>query len=143
MRSICLRIACGECAPEHAADIAALQQRKIERQLRNARRETDDQIAPFPSDRTQRRLSIVTAHRIVDHIEAAATARRLELFGERLGLLLVERRAAIKDRFVGARSLGGRCFFLRRHRRDDARAIGLAQFDRREADTAGRAKHEQ
>src|SRR3546814_8648936 len=55
------RIARGERPPEHAAHVAALEQREVERQPRNPGGEADDQIAPFPPDRAQGRLGIIAA----------------------------------------------------------------------------------
>ena len=54
-----------EAAPEHAAHVAALEQRQIERQPGDAGGKADDQIAALPGDRAQRRLGIVAADRIV------------------------------------------------------------------------------
>jgi len=50
MGGIRSRIARGESAPENAANVAALEQRKVQRKLRNARWKTDHQVTAFPSD---------------------------------------------------------------------------------------------
>ena len=79
MGGIGLGIAGGEGAPEDAADVAALEQGEVERQLRDAGGEADDEIAALPGDRAQRRLGIVAADRIVDQVRAVRADRVLEL----------------------------------------------------------------
>ena len=143
MRLVGLGIARGEGAPEHAAHVAALEQGQVERQPGNAGGKADHEVAAFPADRSQRGLGIIAADRIVYHVIAAFAAGRLELVGERLRLLLVERRAGIDDRLVRARLSRGVGLFLRGDRGDDARAIGLAELDRGEPHAAGRAEHQQ
>src|SRR5215216_83298 len=49
--AVLLRVDPGPSAPEHAADIAALEQREVERHLRNVTRgEADHQEAAFPGN---------------------------------------------------------------------------------------------
>ena len=143
LQAVRLRVARREGAPEHAADIARLQQSEIQRQARNARRKADDEIAPFPGDGSQRRLGIITADRIIDDVRTALAERGLELVGERLRLILVERRARIDECIVSARVPGGGGLFLRGNSGDDARAERLAEFDRGQPDAARRTENEQ
>src|SRR5580765_525004 len=55
---VSLRVASHERAPEDSAYVAALEQGEVERKLRDARRESDDEEAPLPGDASQRRLGI-------------------------------------------------------------------------------------
>ena len=65
------RVAHHRHAPEDADDRAPLEQGEVRRDARNvARREADDEEAPFPRRRAQRRLGERTADRIVDHVGA-------------------------------------------------------------------------
>src|SRR3546814_9353899 len=69
--AVALRLARDEGAPEDAGDVAALEQRQVERQARDARGEADDEIAALPRDRAQRGFGIVAADRIIDEIGRA------------------------------------------------------------------------
>ncbi len=124
-------------APQNTpATSQLLSKRQVERQARDAGGEADDEVAAFPRDRAQRGLGIVAADGIVDDVRAVRADRRLELFGERLRAVLVERLIAIDDDLVGARCPRNLGLRFARHARDDARAERLAQFDCCDADAA-------
>src|SRR5690242_9104029 len=79
-----VRIALDKRAPEHADNVAAFEQREVERDFWNlAGGKTDDQKPPLPRDRAQRRLGVRAADRIIDHVRAfaagAAPQRVLEV----------------------------------------------------------------
>ncbi len=79
--AVLLRVDPGPRAPEHAADVAALQQREVERHLRNvAGRKTDHQEAAFPGDRAQRRLGVAAADGIEDDVDALAARQLAQAF---------------------------------------------------------------
>src|SRR5262249_14985995 len=125
-----------ELAPEHADDRAAFQQREIERDPRNvAGREADDEQATTPGERSQRRLRIRAAYRIVHDVDAAAAGQRGDLFAQIAG--------AVIDRFVGAVRAADRELLVARRGGDDARAERLADLDRGDADAAGGAEDQQ
>ena len=71
MGRISFRVTRGKRTPEHAADVAALEQGEVEREAGDASRETDHQETPFPGDAPQRRLGIDTADGIEDDVRAA------------------------------------------------------------------------
>src|SRR6476620_5656333 len=74
-----LRIAVHPRAPEYADHVAALEQHEIERQFRNvAGGEADHEKPALPRDRTQRRLGVAPANRIVDDIDASVGGRNTE-----------------------------------------------------------------
>ena len=74
-------LAAGEVAPEHADDLAALEEREVERDAGDlARREADDQVPPAPRDAAQRRLGNGAADRVEDDVHAV----RVPLLEERL-----------------------------------------------------------
>ena len=60
------------CAPEHAANVARLEQGEVQWNLRNTGRETDDEVASFPIHRANRRLSIIAAHCVINDVDTAA-----------------------------------------------------------------------
>lgn len=95
MRSVALWIACGPGAPEHPANITALEQGQVEREPGDTSREAYHAEPAFPGDRTQGRLGIVATNDIVDHIGAVRSASRLEGFCQCLRLILVEWRARV------------------------------------------------
>ena len=129
-----LRIALDERAPEHADDVAALEQREIERNLRDlAGRKADHQEAPVPGDRAQRRLRIGAADRIVDHVHALAAGDA----AQRLLQVLLR----VVDRLVGAALAAEGELVVGRRAGDHARAHQLADLDRRESGAAGGAEH--
>src|SRR5258708_40013582 len=97
-----LRISLRELAPENADDLAALEQGQIERQFGNAGGETDRQVPSGPSDGAQRRLAVITAHRIVNDMCALRAASRLEPVGERARGILVERAFGILHALIRA-----------------------------------------
>ena len=87
-RGEALRLAAREVAPEHADDRASFQQREVERNPRDvAGREPDDEQAAAPGGRSQRRLGVRPADRVVDDVDAAAAGDRLDplaqVFGRR------------------------------------------------------------
>jgi hypothetical protein len=56
-------------APEHADNTRALEQREVERQLRNlAVRKPDHEIPAAPADTAKSRLRVLAADRIVDDV---------------------------------------------------------------------------
>ena len=65
-------IARDSCAPEHAANVARLEQGEVQRDLWNTGWETDDEVASFPIHRADRWLSIVAANRVINDVDAAA-----------------------------------------------------------------------
>src|SRR5204863_8764256 len=94
VRAIARRLAHRERAPEHADDLAALQQYEIERDLRDvARGEADHEVAALPCGAAQRDLGVRAADRIVDDVDATAAGERFDPFLEVL--------AAVIDRFGG------------------------------------------
>ena len=122
-------------APEHAHDARALEQREIERQFRNlAVGEADDEIAPAPSDAAKRRLRVLAADRIEDHVRSVAVRERADAFAQVLARIVDGRVRAVFD--------GERKLFRARRRRDHPRAERLADLDRRESDTACRTKNQ-
>ena len=143
MHRIGFRIARRKGAPEYAADVAAFQQGQVERQLGDPGGKADHAEPAFPRDRADRRFGIVPADDVIDHVRAFGPASGLERFGQRLGLILVERGAGIDHHFVrpGSTHCGGLVFA--RNRGDNFGAIGLAQFHGREPNPACRAEHQQ
>ena len=125
-----------QCAPEHAADIAALQQRQIERHLRNvAGGESDHQEAAFPGDRAQRGLGIAAADRIENNIGALAAGEPPQAFLEIfLGVVQAE---------FGAVRFGEFKLLVRRCAGDHLQAHQLAEFAGRQTGAAGSAEHRQ
>jgi hypothetical protein len=88
------RLAAREVAPENAHDLAALEQREVERQARDlARCEAHDEVPPVPRDAPHRRFRKRAAHRIEDDVHP-------------VGMLLLEERLQVPrgvvDDFVGA-----------------------------------------
>src|ERR1700724_3519462 len=78
-RALTLRIALRPAAPQDAADVAALEQDQVERNFWNrAGGEADHQITSLPAERAQRRLRIVAADRVVDHVNAVGAAEAFE-----------------------------------------------------------------
>ena len=125
-----------QCAPEHAADIATLQQRQIERHLRNiAGGKSDHQKAAFPRDRAQRCLGIAAADRVENNVGALAAGEPpqafLEIFG---GVVQAE---------LGAMRFGEFKLFLRRCAGDHLEAHQLAEFACGQTRAAGGAEHRQ
>src|SRR5688572_16512928 len=58
---------------------AALEQRQVERQLRNlAGSKSHNEMASGPRNGAQRRLAVAVADRIEDHVDAAFAAEALE-----------------------------------------------------------------
>src|SRR5471032_1359858 len=94
--------AMGELAPEHADDLAALEQRQIERQLRDTGGKSHHQVAPSPSDGAQRCFAVVAADSIIDNIGAVRAARRFETVGQSARRRFVERSERILNAVVGA-----------------------------------------
>src|SRR5215510_14509853 len=131
-----LRVTVHPRTPEYADHIAALEQYEVERQLRDvAGGEADHEKPALPRDRTQCRLSVRPADRIVDDIGAAAarsaSKRVLQII------------CSVVDRIVGAMLFGERQFFVRGCAGDNASIHQLAKLDRRETRTARGTKHSQ
>src|SRR5580704_8573218 len=71
-RVLGLRLALRPRAPDDAADVAALEQHEIERELGYlAGGEADYEIAPLPAERAHRRFGVRPADRVVHHVDAA------------------------------------------------------------------------
>jgi hypothetical protein len=78
-------------APEDADDVAALQERQVERDLRDlAGGEAHDEILAFPGDGAQRRLRIGVADGVIDHVRAIGPGGVLEQRRQRLLAVAVE-----------------------------------------------------
>src|SRR5471032_2989606 len=70
-------------APEHADNARALEQREVERQLRNlAVRKPDHEIPAAPPDTAKSRLSVLTADRVVDDVGPVPVCQRLDPFAQ-------------------------------------------------------------
>ena len=124
-------------APEHAADVAALQQHQIERQLRDlAGGEADHEIAPLPAERAQRRLG-VTVRRPGRRPRRCRARRRACLSASR------KSSAGVVHRSSAPWALREGELFVGRGAGDDAGAHELADLDRGEAGAAGGAEHRQ
>ncbi len=130
-------------APDHAANLAALQKRQIERDFRDSGGKADHQKAPFPRDAAQRRFAIIAADRVEDDVRSVGPDPSLERSAQGLAGTIIERTGRIDQAFVRARRSGGRGLVLRRHRSDDPRPQCLADFHRCQSDPAGGAEHEQ
>src|SRR5688500_10701475 len=78
-----LRLALREVPPEHADDRGPLQQREVERQLRDlAGGEAHYQQPAAPGERAERRLAVRPAHRIVHDVHAALLGDRLDALAQ-------------------------------------------------------------
>ena len=131
-----LRLAPRPVAPEHADDGAPLEQREVQRNLRDlARRKTDDEEPSAPRDRAQRGLGVRAAHRIVDDVRAGAVGERLDPLAQIVG--------GVVDRLVGAVFAADSELILCRCAGDHARAQDFPDLDRGQADAAGRPEDEQ
>src|SRR6516225_2355147 len=116
------RLALGPGAPGHAPDIATLEQREVERNFGNlSGGKADYEISAEPTERTQSRLGIGAAYRIVDHVDAAFAAKPFERIAQIL--------AAIIHRLVGAVFAGKGELFVGRGAGNNAGAHDLAEFD--------------
>src|ERR1700723_678911 len=51
-----------ELAPVDTDDLTTLEQRQVERRLRNTGREANDEVSPLPADGAQRRFGVIAAH---------------------------------------------------------------------------------
>ena len=68
-------------APEHADDLATFEQCQVQRHSRNLPgREADHEITPVPVHRAQRRLGVIVADGIVEHVRAIAAGQPLDVF---------------------------------------------------------------
>src|SRR6516162_1504372 len=131
--SLRLGLAAGPGAPGDAADVAAFKEREIEGNFRNfAGGKSDHEIAAEPAERTQRRLGIAAADRIVNYIDAALAAK----FFERAAKVLT----VVVHGFIGAVLASEDELVVRRSAGDDTRAHDLADFDAREPGAAGGAE---
>src|SRR5919198_3960407 len=112
-----------------------LDQQPVRRDLLYASDESDEQNASAPAERGQGRVEEVATDRVEADVRALAVRERQHAIGEIFARIVdgLVRPALARDRqlFGGARA------------RDDARAHRLADFHRREADTARRAEDEQ
>ena len=134
---VVLRLALREGAPEHADQGCALEQRQVGRQGRDAAAggEADHQEAAVPGDGAEGLLEQFATHRIVDHIHALAAGELLHLVLEAL--------LAVVDQVVGAGVARHFQLLGSARRGDHLGAHGLADFHRRQADTAGSTEHQQ
>ncbi len=137
-----VRPACRPGAPEHADDLAVLQQGEVERYLRNAGGKSDDEEAPFPVHGPQHGLGIVATDTIIDHVDPAP-AHALDGVGQLLLLRVVEVAGGIDQPVIGALLLRHGELVLAGHPGEDLRAHGLAELDRGHARPASRARHEE
>ena len=112
-----------------------LDQQPVGRDLRHAADEADQQDAPAPAERRQRRVEQLAADGIEADVGAFVAGQRHHPLGELLGRVVDRRRRR--------RAPGHRELLRRAGGGDDARAHGLADLDRGEADAAGRAQHQQ
>jgi len=72
-------------APDDTDDLTAFQQWQIQWNARDsARRKSHHEIAPLPGDGPQRRLGVIAADRVIDHIEAFCASAGLEASAELL-----------------------------------------------------------
>src|SRR5271165_1105684 len=136
-------LARGEFSPEDADDLATLEQGQIERQLGDARGKADDEVAALPADRAQRRLRVIAAYGVENHLGAVRAADRLESIRERACRGPVERHRGVLHGLVGAVFARERELRFARCRGDDARARRLAQLHRGKTDAARGAEYEQ
>src|SRR5215831_16188026 len=120
---------------------AALQQRKVQRQPRNAGRKADDQIATAPAHGAQGRLSIKSADRVDDNVEALRSACGFER-GAEVSLAFFVHFGRIGDGNIRAGPGSGLalgCAACRRHHLCAERLCDLATGL---ADAAAGAEHE-
>src|SRR4029077_3413623 len=111
-------------------------QREVERQLGDvARGKAHHEVAAAPGDGAECRLAVGPAHRVIDHVRAAAVAERLDPLPQIL--------AGIVDGGVGAVLDADSELLRARGARDYACAQSLADLDGGEAYAARRPKHEQ
>src|SRR5690349_13753917 len=120
MRAVTRRFAHRERSPEHADDLAALEQHEVERDLRDlAGREADDEVAALPRDAAQRGLRERAADRVVHDVHAVALRQLLEP--------LLEILLAVIDAVLRAVLATERELVLARGRGDHARAEQRAE----------------
>src|SRR6185437_12037951 len=81
---IALRLAREKAAPEHAANVTALEESEVQRELCNTRREADDEEATLPGDAAQCRLAIIAANGVENDVRAGRPDRFLELLSKLL-----------------------------------------------------------
>src|SRR5262249_28500841 len=93
--AIAFAFAADPIAEIDAEHVTALEQREVERQLRNlAGGEADDEVTTLPGDSPQRRLAVRPADWIEDRVDAMLAALALERVAQVL--------AGVVDRHVGA-----------------------------------------
>ena len=96
-----------ECTPENADNLAAFEEREIERNFRNgAGGKTNNEIAPFPIGCTQRGFGIVTTDRVINDVGTLASRQFLDLVRERLLLVAIKCARRIDKTVIGAMILG-------------------------------------
>src|SRR5690606_1838287 len=119
---VALRLARRERSPEHADDLAALEQDEVDRKLRDAAgREADHEVAAFPGDRAERGVEQVPAHRVVDHVGSRAARQLANPVLDALALVL--------DHLVGAVLPADLELLVAAGGGDHARAHDLADLD--------------
>src|SRR4029453_2116344 len=127
MGRVGLRIARREGSPEHTADVAAFEQRQVERKLGNSSGEADHKVTSFPCDAAKSRLGIISADRVVDDVRPIRPHRILELLGKRLLGILVEWSAWIDDCRIGTSFPSSGRLFFGRDGGDDPGSFSLAK----------------
>src|SRR5882762_6514436 len=119
VRRVAIALPPRELAPENAHDSAALEQRQVERDLRDlARGEADHEIAPLPGHCAYGRLGILSADRIQGDV--GGDAQVLEGFAQVLALVV--------DRDLGAETLAGLQFLVGGGAGDHARTEKLPEL---------------
>ena len=89
---------------QHAEHVAALEQRQVERQVRNlAAGKSNDEVAPAPGDRADGGLGINVADGIADDIDAFGSAALLEYLRELPGRRSRPRRSGYTNPDVAPR----------------------------------------
>src|SRR5262249_58030959 len=84
--AVALGLPSDERAPEDTDDVAAFEQRQVERDGGDlAGGEADDQEPSFPRSRSQRQLAVWATHRVVDDVGSDTSGEladaRLQIFG--------------------------------------------------------------
>src|SRR6185312_10583671 len=88
---IALRLAREKAAPEHAANVTALEESEVQRELCDTRRKADDKESALPSNAAQCRLAIIAANGIENDVRAGRPDRFLEQLSKRLLPIAIKR----------------------------------------------------
>src|SRR5262245_12617565 len=114
---------------------AVLDEKPVRRDLLDPAHEADDQDAPAPAERRERRVEEIATDRVETHVGALVVRELHDSFGELLGRVV--------DDLVGAALASHRELLRGARRRDDACAHRLADLDRGEPHTAGGPQDQQ